>query len=152
MTASRLTARIRQQEIYEYVTGRPNDSLTMSGVANAVGRSPGAGFGIDMAAVRHRILDEGGDLTNCAYDRAVMGYTFHYLPAGSEQRQAIRGLLSASSQVRTRINNNARHGEYVANNAETKEDRAFGRLMIAMQTATASQLGAIETFMRDVGK
>lgn len=141
----------RQMELWDYITARPHQEMTLFDVAQMLGRSPGHMFGIDMAAVRHRADDEGVQITNCYWSREHNGCVFTYLPEKQEQQMSVKPLRTRSRSVRTSLSNVGARARYVAKNAERREDRAYGRLNQRMASAVTELMSAVEEFENDLG-
>lgn len=144
MTSPRVQA--RRERLWDYVTSRPHEKMTLAEVAYALGCQPGHGFGADMAAVRHWADESGVQITNCWYDDEAQCAVFTYLPQGEEDYTSVKPLRTQSRQIRTRLRNLGGRSKYVADNAVRADDRAYGRLNQRVGGAVSDIFGAIEAF------
>jgi hypothetical protein len=137
-------AQERQDELWAYITQRPHQSMVIPDVAYALGRSPGAQFGKDLAAVRHKAAREGCQITNNYWDKLLKCSVFTFLPEGDEAEMSFKPLRNISRQARTRMRNVTERAQYVEVNAVRSDDQTYAAINVKMGKAMEQMMSALD--------
>ena len=136
----------RQAEMWEYISARPHVPIVMSEMAEALGRSPGRQFGMDLRAVRDLAHANGQQITHCTWVAEVRCWAFYFLTEGDERTLAQRPIATQEAHVRTRVVHLSEAAQWAELNSERDEDRALSRLIARLTRDAANSLSAVAEF------
>jgi len=132
---TRETQDSRAQTIYAIIREHTGEDFTTYELAELCGYLPGRGFSMALAAARHIALDNDECIAPAVWNPRRQAKTLRHIMAKQEHGAMRRPLLERQRDVRTRLRNIGRYGDWQSRNATSKSDRLFGSLVHELATS-----------------